>query len=107
MKVDNIMIYNTKLSWTFIPFIIFIIWIKGFFEYFTVLIVMILHEFSHIIMAKHFEREVNKISILPIGVCANIEYKPFETRENVLIYAAGPCFNIAMAIISNYIISIF
>ena len=86
-----------------------LMWIAGFKA--TVIISflwIILHEFSHILMAKKFGCSFNKIDISIWGVKADlIDFDELMENSKMAVYLAGPLFNIFMSVILFGIYSIF
>ena len=66
----------------------------------TVLLVfacVLLHEFSHSMLAKKYGHRVRDITLLPIGGVSNIEEMPEEPREEIWLALAGPMMSLALA----------
>lgn len=61
---------------------------------------IILHEFAHIFTAKRFGCTFNKINISIWGVKADlIDFDELLEKDKLLIYLAGPLFNIIMSMV--------
>lgn len=66
----------------------------------TMYFFVLMHELSHILVAKFYKINVKKISITPIGIYAILEDLTFATKNTrLLIYIAGPLFNIIIALL--------
>ncbi len=59
---------------------------------------VLLHEFGHSLMAMHYGVRVLDITLLPFGGVARMEHVPMRPRSEVLIAAAGPLTNVAIAV---------
>lgn len=76
-------------------------------ELFILYGVIIIHEISHIITAKHFKVEVEKILLTPIGIMAKMSNtSPIGYGKEIIIAAAGPISNLIMAL-GGYIINLY
>ena len=61
---------------------------------------VILHEFAHIIVASKFECKFNNFNINILGASAELNaIDDLTERRKLILYLAGPVFNIFMAVI--------
>ena len=58
---------------------------------------VLLHEFGHILMARHFGVKTPEVILLPIGGLARLERIPEEPKQELLIAIAGPAVTLALA----------
>ena len=56
-----------------------------------------LHEFGHILAARHFGVRTPEILLLPIGGVSKLERIPERPREELIMAAAGPAVTLAIA----------
>jgi len=69
---------------------------------------VILHEFAHIIVASKFECKFNNFNINILGTSAELNaIEELTERRKLILYLAGPVFNIFMAIILCYFYDYF
>ena len=60
---------------------------------------VVLHELGHSLVAQRFGLTVREIVLLPIGGIARLEKNPEKPLHELLIAAAGPLVNVAIAVV--------
>lgn len=65
-------------------------------EYSAAFFSMVVHEISHITVAKRFGLHPVRICITPVGLSASIQNKGFSRHVLLLIHAAGPAANLLL-----------
>jgi len=64
-----------------------------------VFLIVLLHELGHSIAAQYYMVKVRQIVLLPIGGVAQLEEIPEDPKKELVIAAAGPLVNFALAIL--------
>ncbi len=64
---------------------------------------VVLHELGHSLVAQHFGLTVREIVLLPIGGVARMEKNPEKPIHELLIAAAGPLVNVALAVVFFFV----
>jgi len=60
---------------------------------------VLLHEYGHCFMARRFNWPVHDITILPIGGIAQITFKHYKPKEEILVALAGPLVSLGFFMI--------
>ncbi len=82
----------------FLIYLIFLLLLQQYESVFVYLIVVIFHEFGHSFVAKKLGYMLNKIVLMPYGVCLNYGTNFFSSNDEILIALAGPMVNIFLCI---------
>lgn len=97
-KIFSISGIDLELHWSFILFILAFLLLDP--SFLIILIVIFtfvtLHEFSHSLVAKHYDISVKKILLLPIGGMAQIDTTDMAPWTEIKMSIAGPAFNFAV-----------
>lgn len=64
---------------------------------------VVLHELGHSLVAQRFGLTVREILLLPIGGVARLEKNPEKPLHELLIAAAGPLVNVALAVVLFFV----
>lgn len=92
---------RVRLHWTFL---LFLLWIalavlvregvaaalEGLLFFSLLFLCVVLHEFGHIVAARHFGVKTPDVLLLPIGGVSRLEKIPEEPRQEIVIALAGP-----------------
>ena len=69
-------------------------------EFFMVFFIIIIHELGHLLMARYYKWDFDKIAIYPFGGCTKFDEKINRPmKEELLILLNGPFFQILLFII--------
>ena len=88
-----------KIHPLFILYILFLLLIKQFESLFVYMLVVLIHELSHSIVAKRLGYKLDKFLVMPYGVCLNYKTNLFMPSDEILIALSGPLVNLLLSII--------
>ncbi len=86
-----------KLHPLFILYLLFLIVIGQILSILIYLIVVILHELAHSITAKKLGYKLDKMVLMPYGVCLNYKTNSFTSQDEIIIALMGPLLNFFLA----------
>ena len=88
-----------NVSLSFIVYLFLLIWFgKGIFLL-TYLLVLFIHEYAHAYVAYKIGYKLNNITLIPFGVCLNIDNNTIDCVDSIKIALAGPAINLILAIV--------
>ncbi|HEX7359399.1 MAG TPA: site-2 protease family protein [Bryobacteraceae bacterium] len=105
-EVLGIRVYIHATFWLLILFVLYSSWSRGHTAAQTALGVIfilaifgcvVLHEFGHALMARHYGIRTRDITLLPIGGLARLERMPDDPKQELLVALAGPAVNVVIA----------
>jgi len=100
---------RVRLHWSFLLFLAWIgltvlvseglgAAISGLAFFSLLFVCVVLHEFGHILAARHFGVKTPDILLLPIGGVSRLERMPEEPREEIVIALAGPLVSLLIGL---------
>ena len=90
---------KVKLHPAFVVYIIFLIVYGQSISIFFYLLSVAIHEFAHGKVAKILGYKLDKMTIMPYGVCLNYETTMFSPYDEILIALFGPLANFIVCVI--------
>ena len=90
---------KVKLHPAFIVYLIFLMFYGQIVPIFFYLISVTIHEFSHSVIARKLGYKLDKMTIMPYGVCLNYETSMFSPYDEILIAISGPLSNFIVCIL--------
>jgi len=85
---------------TFIVFACLLIYFGQAFLFFNYLIVILVHEITHAIVARKLGYNIKNIKLIPFGICLNINSTNLMPKDEIKIALAGPLINFFLALIT-------
>jgi Zn-dependent protease/CBS domain-containing protein len=71
--------------------------LNGIFITFLLFVLVLIHEFAHGLAARRYGIGVKEIILFPLGGMATLEAEPRESKQEIVIAAAGPAANLILA----------
>ena len=87
-----------KLHPLFVLYLIFLVLVRQYQSVFVYLFAVIVHEFAHFITAKKLGYIMDKMVLMPYGVCLNYKTNNFLPKDEILIALMGPLVNFFLSI---------
>lgn len=78
----------------FLIYLIYLICLGKVLEIATYVLVVSLHELGHFFCAKRLGYKLQKVVLMPYGVCLNYESCEFDNNDEILIAMCGPIVNL-------------
>lgn len=88
-----------RFSWLFVLLVLSILFFDNILNFLIYLLVVVIHECSHHIVARHLGYKLGKFYLMPYGVCLNYESDVFSGNDEILIALAGPLINYILCVI--------
>ena len=88
-----------KLHPIFIVYVVFLLAFGQIYSVLTYMLVVFLHELSHGFVAQKLGYKLDKLILMPYGVCLNYKTNVFTPNDEILIAIAGPFFNFFITMI--------
>lgn len=84
---------NFRLHPLFILYLIFLVIMGQIPSIATYILVVAIHEFSHNFVAQKLGYKLDRLTLMPYGVCLNYKTNVFTIQDEILIALAGPLVN--------------
>ena len=88
-----------KLHPLFIIYLIFLVIIGQFTSILIYFLVVFLHELTHSVVAKKLGYKLDKLLIMPYGVCLNYKTNYFTPQDEILIAISAPLVNLLLSVV--------
>jgi len=85
-----------KIHYTFYIFLFFVTYFNGFSLFFSYFIALIIHEYSHYLLSRKYNKMTQSINIYPFGMNVNVNGNTKNNKVNFLIFLIGPLSNILL-----------
>ena len=89
-----------KLHPLFVLYLVFLLVMGQFMSILIYLLVVSLHELAHALVAKKLGYKLDKMLLMPYGVCLNYKNNSFLPKDEILIAISGPALNLLMSIVT-------
>lgn len=91
--------WKIRISPVFVGMMIIFSFFADFLYLFIVLIFALLHECSHLLVLKHYNKNVKEIYFRPFGISIVMEENNLTLNQEIAVAAAGPVFNLFCLVI--------
>ena len=88
-----------KIHPLFLLYLFFLIFFGQFESIFVYFFVVCIHEFAHNFVAKKLGYKLQKMTLMPYGVCLNYNTNYFTANDEILIAISGPLVNFLLSTI--------
>ena len=92
---------KSKVHPLFIAYMLLLIFMGQIASVFIYFICVIVHELAHSFVAKKLGYQLEKLSLMPYGVCLNYNTNCFFNNDEIYIAIAGPIANACLAILTT------
>ncbi len=86
-----------KIHPLFILYLVFLLILGQFEGVLIYCLVVTMHEMAHSLVAKKLGYKLDKMLLMPYGVCLNYKTNCFLSKDEILIALSGPLLNLALA----------
>lgn len=83
---------------TFLLLFLYLVITKGFESFLLFVFVVLVHEFAHAWVAKHYGYKIDNFFLTPYGTSLNYKEKIFDSKDELYVAIAGPLINIVLGI---------
>ena len=98
---------KTQIHPLFIAYILLLVFMGQTASVVIYFVCVVMHEFAHSFVARKLGYSLQKLSIMPYGVCLNYKTNCFYNNDEIYIAIAGPIVNLCLAIFTTAVWWVF